>query len=146
MELNIFEQKVFNGLQNCGLNISPSDSNLTLGAAVSGGADSIAMLTALVALGFRVEVITVNHYIRPDKETCADVDFVLSYCRELANKGYKVNCTVKELKRGQVTSLSEERGCGIEEAARFYVMKLLMPLSKKKILSIYVLPIIRMIR
>ena len=119
MELNIFEQKVFNGLQNCGLNISPSDSNLTLGAAVSGGADSIAMLTALLSLGFKVEVITVNHYIRPDKETCADVDFVLSYCRELANKGYKVNCTVKELKRGQVTSLSEKRGCGIEEAARF---------------------------
>lgn len=84
-------------------------------AAVSGGADSIALVTALAHLVNRenLEVITVNHNIRPAEETCGDADYVEQYAAKLG-----VNCTRIEIPRGKIEALAKERKTGIEEAAR----------------------------
>ncbi|MBP5283173.1 MAG: tRNA lysidine(34) synthetase TilS [Treponema sp.] len=62
----------------------------------------------------RLEVITVNHNIRPEKESGGDAEFVRQLCRK-----NNVNCTVFELEKGKVKCLAEQRRKGIEEAARF---------------------------
>lgn len=92
------------------------------GVAVSGGADSIALLTALSYIAennnFSLEVITVNHRIRPDSESASDTALVEKYSADLKSKGFSVNCTVVDLGKNQVQNLAKLRGRGIEEAAR----------------------------
>ena len=86
-----------------------------LGVAVSGGADSLALLTALLHRfgADRLRVITVNHNMRPEAETAGDAAFVASYC---ASAG--LSCTTVTLERGLVARRARERGKGSEEAAR----------------------------
>lgn len=81
-------------------------------AAVSGGADSVAMLISLHELagrlGFAVEVIHLDHAIR--KESAADAAFV----RDLAQRlGLPVT-----IRRTLVPRLARERGISTEMAAR----------------------------
>lgn len=90
-----------------------------VGVAVSGGADSIALLLAMSEIVSPLYVITVNHNIRPAAESGGDVDFVLEVCGELRRRGRKVVCEAVELERGAVALEAERRGGGIEEAARF---------------------------
>ncbi len=94
-----------------------------IGVAVSGGADSTALLTALAhlskQLNFQIKVVTINHNIRPSEETAGDADFVQKYCKKLAEKGYDVICTCYELLKGKVHETDEKREKGEEEAARF---------------------------
>lgn len=94
-----------------------------IGVAVSGGADSVCLLIALCNIcnefSVPVKVISVNHFIRSDEETCGDVLFVQNLCKVLKQKGFDVECFVKELKKGQVSAVASERKMGIEEAARF---------------------------
>lgn len=131
-----FEKQVKHGLEKCGINL---DARLSLGAAVSGGADSVAMLSALASLcklhGSNLFVITVNHNIRDESETTGDVQFVKEICEKLSDevaakacKGafekkvdqqFKISCIVKDIPRGKVAETAKKRGCGIEEAARF---------------------------
>lgn len=115
-----FEEKVLAGLSQCNVNL---DAALKIGVAVSGGADSVSLLCSLsnilTPLNIKLYVITVNHYIRPDEETCGDVQFVVDLCNKLKTNGKNIALEVVELSKGQVQSVAETRNAGIEEAARF---------------------------
>lgn len=86
--------------------------------AVSGGADSTAMLMAVnelkKRLGCEISVITVNHNIRPEAESAGDAEFVCSCCA-----GLGIPCTVTVLAEGEVLNTALCRKKGVEEAARF---------------------------
>ena len=98
---------------------------------VSGGADSICLLTSIVkGIENRIEddssfqiinVITVDHKIRSEEESFGDCKFVKKYCEELNEKvkNIKINCIVEELKKGQVLHTAEIRKKGVEDAARY---------------------------
>ncbi len=89
---------------------------LKIGAAVSGGADSIAMLTALshvLPKNMELRVVTVNHNIRPAEQTEGDAGFVQSYCEKLG-----VDCFRVDIPRGKVDETASVFGCGMEDAAR----------------------------
>ena len=77
--------------------------------AVSGGADSIAMLHLLLELGYDVECAHFNHMIR-GAESDRDEEFVRARCAALG-----VPFTAG---RGDVPAFARERGMGTEEAAR----------------------------
>ena len=118
-----FEEQVLKGLQSCAINLkSLSSQKSCIGAAVSGGADSVSLLISLCALcksfSIPLKVITVNHYIRQENETCGDVEFVRQLCDSLHNQGYDVELTVCELEKGQVGTLADKKAIGIEAAAR----------------------------
>ena len=88
----------------------PSGSRVL--AAVSGGADSVALLhllhAALPELGLGLEVVHLDHQLRPDSE--ADRDFVADLAGRL---GLRLHA-----ERRDVRALADERGLGLEEAAR----------------------------
>lgn len=118
-----FENQLISGLDACGVNLDAlAAGHKALGAAVSGGADSVSLLVGLCSVcsdySIPLKVITVNHFIRQDAETCGDAEYVQDLCASLKNQGYDVSCTVWSLKRGQVEELSAAKGCGIEAAAR----------------------------
>lgn len=97
-----------------------SGKKITLLLAVSGGADSIAMLSAAAELrqqlNFDIFVITVNHNIRPKKESAGDAAFVENFCKSLTPPPI---CIIAELAENAVSMLAEKRKGGIEDAARF---------------------------
>ena len=118
-----FEAQVLKGLQSCAINLKILSSQKScIGAAVSGGADSVSLIVSLCALckpfSIPIKVITVNHFIRQESETCGDVEYVKQLCQSLCKEGYDVELTVVELEKGQVSSLAEEKGIGTEAAAR----------------------------
>ena len=94
--------------------------------AVSGGADSVALLHLVTEfrckLNFSVCVVTINHNIREEFESRADVEFVKRLC-SFGLKD-KVECAVVEVPRGKIEALSNLRKKGIEEAARFVRYKI----------------------
>lgn len=85
--------------------------------AVSGGADSMAMLSAFLELksdiNAEIFVITVNHNIRPENETLGDAQFVLDFCKN------KCPCILTEIPKNRVFDEARSRKTGIEDAARF---------------------------
>ena len=118
-----FEDGVLKGLEKCGVRLSQiSADGGTIGAAVSGGADSVSLLVSLAVLckkyGIPLKVITVQHFIRQDNETCGDVEFVDELCKKLCSQGYDICLKIHELEKGQVAALAEQKGIGIEAAAR----------------------------
>ncbi|MDD2392922.1 MAG: tRNA lysidine(34) synthetase TilS [Eubacteriales bacterium] len=82
-------------------------------AGVSGGMDSMCMLSVLMALsaelGFSLKVCHFNHLLR-DKESDDDEIFVEDFCRE--NGLEFIN------DKGNVSEFSETNGRGVEESAR----------------------------
>lgn len=94
-----------------------------IGAAVSGGADSVAMLVSFCHIarkrGFAVKAITVNHNIRKEEETLGDVKSVEALCKRLFEEGFPVSVCVETLPKGEVAKTAQKRGRGEEEAARF---------------------------
>ncbi|MDR2482036.1 MAG: tRNA lysidine(34) synthetase TilS [Treponema sp.] len=87
-------------------------------AAVSGGADSTAMLAALDALrresgSFLLRCIHVEHGIRPPEESRGDAEAVRKRCAEM-----DVPCTVTVIPPGRIAALAKQRKLGIEAAAR----------------------------
>ncbi len=86
-------------------------------AAVSGGADSTAMLVAVAALrsrfGFVLHCLHVDHGIRSDAECAADAAFVVSLCDSL-----DVPCSVVRIGSGVIRAAAEAEGSGLEAAAR----------------------------
>ncbi|MDR2618867.1 MAG: tRNA lysidine(34) synthetase TilS [Treponema sp.] len=89
-------------------------------AAVSGGADSTAMLAALAALRdrkgtFSLSCIHVEHGLRPAEESCGDARAVEALCEKLA-----VPCKVVSVQPGRIARTAAGQGLGIEAAARFF--------------------------
>ncbi|MDR2433299.1 MAG: tRNA lysidine(34) synthetase TilS [Treponema sp.] len=90
-------------------------------AAVSGGADSAAMLVALAALGnapgavFTLRCLHVEHGIRPPEESREDAAFVRELCVKLA-----IPCKMVSVAPGKIAVTAKRRGIGIEAAARLY--------------------------
>lgn len=111
--IQIFDSRVSDGLVSCGVDLSAS---LTLGVAVSGGADSVSLLTSLshiVPSCSRLLVVTVNHNIRSEKETGGDASFVESYCTALG-----LECHRYDIARGQIKDAVRREGLSLEDAAR----------------------------
>ncbi len=131
-----FEEKVLAGLVSCGVLENLSNlKNLTetatlknlrnflsenkIGAAVSGGADSVSLLLSLskilekIGMKNRLEVITVNHGIREKTQTDGDALFVQNLCENLG-----ISCKVVSFEQGEAAKNAEKRGKGLEEAAR----------------------------
>ena len=114
-----FEAKVKKNLEDImGAEIAPGAA-FRIGAAVSGGADSVALLLALSEIlnsqsgrPAPLYVITVNHNIRPAAESRGDVDFVLELCEKLRRDGREIVCDVVELEKGEVARMAEGRGGG----------------------------------
>ncbi len=114
-----FEKKVKDKLDDILQSDARGGAYPPIGVAVSGGADSIALLLSMSEIISPLYVITVNHNIRPAAESGGDVDFVLEVCGELRKRGRDVICEAVELERGAVAQEAERRGGGIEEAARY---------------------------
>jgi tRNA(Ile)-lysidine synthase len=87
--------------------------------AVSGGADSTALLVALSALrekcNFRLHCLHVDHGIREADERRGDAEAVKALCEILT-----IPCTVVVIPAGKVVDTAKERGIGVEAAARFF--------------------------
>ena len=140
-KIELFESKVLKGLNGClkrsGVEVLREDEALrgaealhkkfSLAAAVSGGADSVALLYSLSAIckkyGLCLNVITVNHNIRAAEETCGDADFVQALCKKLSDDDVKINCERVEIERDAILKYSQENKTGIEEAARVFRYK-----------------------
>ena len=103
------EQQVFDFIRKNAL----FSSGNRVAAAVSGGADSMALLTVLLSLrdrlGIRVTVAHFHHGLRGE-EADRDAAFVQAYCEE-----HRIPFV---LGRGDVRQRAEETGESIEEAAR----------------------------
>ena len=137
-KIELFENKVLKGLNGClkrsGVEVLREDEalcgaeslckKLSLAAAVSGGADSVALLYSLSAIckkyGLSLNVITVNHNIRAAKETCGDADFVQALCKKLSDDDVKINCERVEIERDAILKYSQDNKTGIEDAARVF--------------------------
>jgi len=88
-------------------------------AAVSGGADSTAMLAALAELSkearFSLYCIHVEHGIRPAEESLGDAEAVQALCEKL-----EIACRVITIPRGKIAAFASRNGTGIEAAARYF--------------------------
>jgi tRNA(Ile)-lysidine synthase len=88
-------------------------------AAVSGGADSSAMLAALAALreeqGFSLCCLHVEHGLRIAEESQGDALAVRALCKSLA-----VPCRIVSIAPGRIAETAKRRGLGIEGAARLF--------------------------
>lgn len=115
-----FESEVKKSFDSLGISFN---SELRLGAAVSGGADSISLLISLCNIlseyNLPLYVITVNHNIRPESETAGDALFVKELCDSLKADGKNIECSIYEIERGKVEKEADIRKSGIEESARF---------------------------
>jgi len=106
-------QKLVSSVEKSLLSVGflPKGKGLLLG--LSGGADSVMLLTALVSLsakyGFALEAVHVNHMIRGN-EAIRDEDFCRSLCLR-----QKVKLHIFS---ENVPKLAIERGTGLEETAR----------------------------
>ena len=88
-------------------------------AAVSGGADSTAMLAGLAALReekrFALNCVHVEHGIRPASESQGDALSVQALCEK-----FEVPCRVYSIPQGKVAAFAAKGGPGIEGAARYF--------------------------
>ena len=89
--------------------------------AVSGGADSMAMLAALAGLmrrnhpGGVLHCLHVNHGIRAPEESGGDAEHVVQFC-----KNQNIPCRVITVPHGKIADVARKKGMGIEAAARLY--------------------------
>lgn len=115
-----FEKEVLKSFDYLNIKLN---ARLKIGIAVSGGADSIALLTSMAEIcnekSIPLYVITINHNLRPVDETAGDAEFVESYCHKLRMEEKQIFCTRIEIPRGEIEKLASERKTGIEECARF---------------------------
>ncbi|GHV96354.1 hypothetical protein AGMMS50293_26740 [Spirochaetia bacterium] len=101
-------------------------------AAVSGGADSTAMLAALAAVScnsveppfaprIALRCLHVEHGIRPAEESRGDAAFVREFCAKLG-----VPCKIVSIAPGKIAAFAKRSGLGIEAAARLYRRRALL--------------------
>ncbi len=111
--VDAFDSELAGNLSSCGVDFS---SPCNLAVAVSGGADSISLLTSLfhiVPPSVRLLAVTVNHNLREEAETAGDAAFVEDYCASLG-----IACSRYDIPRGQILEEGKKKGLSIEEAAR----------------------------
>ncbi|GHV27367.1 hypothetical protein AGMMS4952_08920 [Spirochaetia bacterium] len=112
MEVRAFETAAAAGLGNW------PEGTVFL-AAVSGGADSTAMLAALAGLKetsrFELHCLHVEHGIRPAVESRGDALAVEALCTD-----FGIPCSVVSIAPGKIARTAKRRGTGIEAAARLY--------------------------
>jgi tRNA(Ile)-lysidine synthase len=105
------EETVFNSLKAAGVK-----KDGVLLAAVSGGADSTALVAALAAVrgegGFCLRAMHVDHSLRGE-ESRSDAAAAAALCERLG-----VPCRVVTAATGLIESEARRTGCGIEAAAR----------------------------
>ena len=93
-------------------------------AAVSGGADSTALLAALAALrreaGFDLYCVHVEHGLRPAEESRGDAEAVKALCGKL-----ELPCRLISIAPGKIAACAGSGGPGIEGAARYFRMRAL---------------------
>lgn len=98
-------------------------------AAVSGGADSAALLTALAktarTISINVRCVHIQHNLR-GKESKDDENFVRELCER-----FGIPCAVLEIPEGLLAREAAEKGCGPEAAARERRHALLRSEAKK---------------
>ena len=115
---------------------SSQSAPISLGAAVSGGADSVAMFVSLARIAreknIALHVITVNHNIRDEKESEGDALYVQSLCADFLKEGFPVDCTCKTFLPGEVFGEAEKRRKGLEEAARHLRYKAFEEFAREK--------------
>ncbi len=92
-----------------------------LAVAVSGGADSVALLHILSALGYPVVALHFNHQIRP--ESTSDAEFVGELCAK-----WNIHCEMGAL---NVPQFAQANHTSIEEAARILRYRFLFSAAKK---------------
>ena len=111
-------------------------SSISLGVAVSGGADSVSMFVSLAFIAreqnIALHVITVNHNIRDEKESEEDALYVRSLCADFSRKGFPVDYTCKTFLPGEVFAEAEKRRKGLEEAARHLRYKAFEEFAREK--------------
>ena len=108
-----FEESVRQGLIKAGVS---SFENLVIGAAVSGGADSIAMLTSLKNIlpqSCKLIAVTVNHNIRPKEESVRDAEYVQEYCKAL-----NIKCIREDIVPGKLKEKAKSQNLSLEALAR----------------------------
>ncbi len=106
-------QRVINSVYNLIIEKNMIEKGDRVLVAVSGGADSVCLLSILCSLkdrlGICLSVAHLNHMIRGE-EAKRDENFVKSLCEK-----YGINCFVKSV---DVPRLAEEKGISLEEAGR----------------------------
>lgn len=115
-----FEKNIFSILKNY------SQDNFLV--AVSGGADSMALLCALcnsASLRDALHVLHVEHGIRPAEESKGDADFVRSFCEK-----QNIPCTVVSISPGKIAAFARKHNLGIEAAARHFRRRALLREAK----------------
>ena len=134
--VELFEKKVTAELMQCGFAIpTAAENHFAVGVAVSGGADSISLVTALrhiLPQEIPLQVITVNHNLRPQEETDGDASYVELYCRSIM-----VPCTRIEIPRGKIIELASTQEMSVEEAARFLRYESFASFCKEKKISFF---------
>jgi tRNA(Ile)-lysidine synthase len=111
-----FENKTAVVLKDC-----PSQAVFL--AAVSGGADSMAMLVSLISIipQERLFCLHIEHGLRTVNESKGDAEFVRDFCGK-----HEINFILKSIAPGKIVSFSLRKGTGIEAAARFFRRKALL--------------------
>ncbi|GAB1484087.1 hypothetical protein MASR2M78_29040 [Treponema sp.] len=92
--------------------------------AISGGADSTALLCAASSLsdemGFQLFALHIDHGLRSVQEARADEELVTKLCRDLS-----VSLKVIRIERGSIMDKARRSASGVEAAARLYRHKAL---------------------
>ncbi len=111
-----------------GVDFCKIKSDEIIGVAVSGGADSSALLVALTDIfeKSKIRVITIDHNIRPSNESSADASAVEDLCKKLGVSLKKI-----EFEKGLVKKIAKNRDSGTEEAARVLRYKAFLDFSKE---------------
>ena len=94
-----------------------------VGAGVSGGPDSMVLLSVLIEVCQKnraeLYVLTIDHNMRSGTVSAEDSDFVLDYCKQAAEKNnLQIRAEKKTIPAGQIKKIADEHKKGSEEAAR----------------------------
>ena len=123
-----------------------SASEMRVGIGVSGGPDSMVLLSLLCSIcgsekmrNFSVFVLTIDHNIRKGGVSAADSDFVIDWVagQKKLNTALKLYAEKQTFDEGLVDETALKRGKGTEEAARFLRYKAFEEFTRKHNLNIF---------
>ena len=128
-----FENTVAGVLKNC-------PPGVVFLAAVSGGADSTAMLAALAAIrgneksvegesegtAYSLRCVHVDHGIRPAEESGGDAEFTRLLCKK-----FRIPCRIVSVPPGKIEAAAKKFGSGIEASARSFRRRILFRQARR---------------